>query len=84
MDHFGYGIDSFIPCEICGKRAVDVHHIDCRGMGGTSKKDGIENLMGLCREDHLKYGDKKQHMDFLRQTHENTLKRYLMLSANQF
>ena len=73
LNHFGYGADSFIPCEVCGNRAVDTHHIECRGMGGTVKNDSIENLMALCREDHLKYGDKKQHMDFLREKHRETL-----------
>jgi 5-methylcytosine-specific restriction endonuclease McrA len=66
MDHFGYVGDDFIPCEVCGARAVDIHHIDCRGMGSSKTKDTIENLMAVCRECHLKYGDKKDHMDFLR------------------
>ena len=54
MDFWGYGIDDYIPCEACGARAVDVHHIDARGMGGdpTAGKDVIENLVGLCREHH--------------------------------
>lgn len=48
MDHFGYGEQNFIPCEICGQKAVDVHHIDGRGKG----KDVIENLMALCQKHH--------------------------------
>jgi len=53
---FGYGMDDFIPCEVegCTRRAVDVHHIDRRGMGGSKSKDYIENLVGLCREHHEK------------------------------
>jgi len=66
MDHFGYVGDDFIPCEVCGARAVDIHHIDCRGMGSSKTKDKIENLMAVCRECHLKYGDKKDQMEFLR------------------
>jgi 5-methylcytosine-specific restriction endonuclease McrA len=38
-------------------------------MGGVKTKDKIENLMALCRSCHLEYGDKKQHMDFLREKH---------------
>jgi 5-methylcytosine-specific restriction endonuclease McrA len=67
LDHFGYGIEDFIPCEVCGSRAVDIHHIDCRGMGGSKKKDDISNLMALCRSCHIEYGDKKGYIDFLRQ-----------------
>lgn len=47
-DHFGYGEQSYMPCEICGVRLNDCHHIHGRGPG----KDVIENLMGLCRECH--------------------------------
>ena len=75
LKHFGYGQEDFIPCEICGARAVDIHHIDCRGMGGTSKKDTIENLMALCRMHHIEYGDKKEYRDYLVKTHQLKLKK---------
>jgi hypothetical protein len=48
LKHFGYGMDSFIPCEICGQKAVDIHHINGRG----KSKNLIENLMALCRKHH--------------------------------
>lgn len=48
MAHFGYGETDFMPCEACGRQAVDVHHITGRGKG----KDVIENLMALCRKHH--------------------------------
>jgi 5-methylcytosine-specific restriction endonuclease McrA len=69
LDHFKYTIADFIECEICGKQATDIHHIDSRGMGGSKNKDTIENLMALCRECHILYGDKKKYMEFLIQTH---------------
>lgn len=69
LKHFGYGGEDFIPCEVCGSRAVDIHHIECRGMGGTRIKDEIQNIMALCREHHLQYGDKKQYIDFLKERH---------------
>ena len=53
MEHFGFGEQDFIPCEICGTRAVDIHHLERRGMGGSTTKDHIENLMALCRKHHL-------------------------------
>jgi len=54
MDYWGYGIEDFVPCEMCGRKAVDVHHIDGRGEG----MDVISNLMGLCRYCHTKAHDK--------------------------
>ncbi len=74
MSYFGYGVDDFIPCEVCGGRAVDIHHIDCRGMGGAKNKDNIENIMSLCRDCHMEYGDKKQYIDMLVEAHDIRLK----------
>jgi hypothetical protein len=73
MDHFGYDINSWIPCEVCGKTAIDIHHLEARGIGGSKEADNIENLMALCREDHLKYGDKKQYKEWLKEIHEQRL-----------
>ena len=73
LNHFGYTGEDFIPCETCGARAVDIHHIEARGMGGTKKADTIDNLMALCREHHLEYGDKKQYMEFLKDKHKEKL-----------
>jgi len=70
LDYFGYGIEDFIPCESCGAKAVDIHHIEARGMGGTKKADTIDNLMALCREHHMEFGDKKQHKEYLKNTHD--------------
>jgi len=53
MDYFGYGIDDVIICENCfNKIAVDIHHIEPKGMGGSKLKDFIENLIALCRDCH--------------------------------
>lgn len=65
MAAFGYGDTDFIPSELSGERASDTHHIICRGSGGTKEDDRIENLMALTREEHMEYGDKKQHMAML-------------------
>jgi hypothetical protein len=73
LNHFGYTGEDFIPCETCGARAVDIHHIEARGMGGTKKADTIDNLMALCREHHIEYGDKKQYIEFLKDIHKQKL-----------
>ena len=70
LQGMGYKKTDFIPCEVCGSQAVDIHHINARGMGGSKTADVIENLMGLCRKCHIEYGDKKQHKEFLKDIHE--------------
>ena len=49
LDYFEYGDQDFVPSEISGKRAQDIHHILFRSHGG---KDEIENLIALTREEH--------------------------------
>lgn len=75
FEYFGYSRGDFVPCEVCGAEAVDIHHIDARGMGGdpTKSKDTIENLMALCRKDHETYGDIKVYKDLLRQIHKRKM-----------
>lgn len=73
LEHFNYDTDDFIPCEVCGRKSVDIHHIECRGMGGSKTKDTIENLQALCRSCHLEYGDKKQWIDMLKDRHKQIL-----------
>jgi len=70
LDFFGYNVGSIVLCEICGKQAVDVHHIEARGMGGKNHDaDRIENLQAACRDCHLTYGDKKQYENILKSIH---------------
>lgn len=68
VEYFGWS--DFYPCEVCGAKAVDIHHIKPRGMGGSKSADTIDNLMALCRPCHIEYGDKKQHVDFLKSAHQ--------------
>lgn len=73
LEHFGFGIDSFIPCENCGKRSQDLHHIHGRGKG----KDVIENLMAVCRDCHkAAHGEAKTylHPDVMQKIHDEYLK----------
>jgi len=71
MTAFGYGEQDFIPCECCQNKAVDIHHIEARGMGGDPqrKKDVIDNLMALCRDCHNKYGDVPELFEKLKEIH---------------
>jgi hypothetical protein len=54
MTFFGYEISDEVFCEMCSSPCQDIHHISARGMGGSKVKDYIENIIGLCRECHLK------------------------------
>ena len=75
FDYFGYDQSDFIGCEVCASQAIDIHHIECRGMGGSKQKDSIENLQALCRDCHIKYGDLKQYKDFLKEVHDDKINR---------
>jgi enamine deaminase RidA (YjgF/YER057c/UK114 family) len=70
LDYFGYDQSSWIACEMCGQTAVDIHHIDARGMGGSQTKDTIDNLQALCRKCHMELGDKKEHKVMMKVVHQ--------------
>jgi 5-methylcytosine-specific restriction endonuclease McrA len=67
---FGYDTNSWIACEVCGGTAVDIHHLNARGMGGSKIADTIENLMALCRNCHQEadFGTSLKK-DFLKEVH---------------
>ena len=74
MAYFGYVLDDFIPCEVCGSRANDIHHIENRGSGGSRTKDYIENLMAVCRPCHLALGDVPSKVEWLKEIHKKKLR----------
>ena len=53
MEANGYSKGDWIPCAFCGATAVDIDHIQNRGMGGSKLLDTPENLQALCRKCHL-------------------------------
>ncbi len=66
IEAFGLIHGDHTSCEICAQKAVDIHHIRARSLGG---KDIPDNLMALCRPCHIEYGDKKQHVEMLKEVH---------------
>jgi uncharacterized protein with PIN domain len=76
LEFFDFDTCDYIPCEVCHSPAVDIHHIEARGMGGSKTKDYIENLQALCRGCHIKYGDKKQYKEMLKEIHKNYMSSY--------
>lgn len=63
----GFSPGDFIPSEISGKQAVDIHHI-------VNREHRIENLMAVTREEHMEYGDKVVHMVPLLEKHRQYLR----------
>lgn len=71
INYFDYCEQDFIPCELCSRRSVDIHHIDNKGMGGSKEKDYIENLIALCRECHIEAHNGEQSIEMLVLAHRN-------------
>ena len=71
LDYFGYSVGDFIPSELSGGQAVDIHHIQPRGRGG---KDNIENLIALTREEHDKAHEYILKEEYLKEKHINFIK----------
>ena len=65
-----YDVSDFIFCEVCEAQAVDIHHIESRGMGGTKREDTIDNLMAMCRKCHSELGDIKELKEKLLYIHQ--------------
>ncbi|HLS53639.1 MAG TPA: hypothetical protein VK031_06680 [Tissierellaceae bacterium] len=66
LESLGLDRHDFIPCEVTGSEAVDIHHI-------CTREDRIENLMAVTRKVHIKYGDKKRYMVKLLTRHRQYL-----------
>ena len=80
LQHFGYGLDDYIPSEISGKPAQGLHHIIYKGQQG---KDEIENLMAVTSEEHERLHfitkpyireieAREMHLNFLHQYEQQT------------
>lgn len=55
LNEFGYDQSDFIPCEACGNKSVDIHHVEPRSKFGGKLKDDRDhpnNLVALCRSCH--------------------------------
>jgi hypothetical protein len=69
---YGYYEGETILSEISSEPAVDICHILAKQMGGDpqKKKERIENLMAQTRDEHIRYGDKKQYLSRLFKLHK--------------
>lgn len=74
LETFGYKVQSDIVSEISGAQANVIHHIHCKGMGGSKQRDNIENLIALTDFEHEFFGDKTKYLEYLQETHDEFLK----------
>ena len=72
MKYFGYDESDFIPCEVCTKRAVDIHHIEPRSIS-KAKLNLIDNLVALCRTCYLQAGSSRQFNSEVKLIHRKKL-----------
>lgn len=72
-NYFGYVEDEFIPSELSGKPASEVHHLCFRSRLG---KDNIENLMALTREEHFEAHGGRYTAEFLQEKHNQFMRNY--------
>lgn len=54
LKHFVLDQGDRIVSELSCLNGADIHHISARGSGGSKKKDYIENLICLTREEHMR------------------------------
>lgn len=74
MIFFDYGEQDFIPDEMDGTKAVDIHHLDKRGMGGSDEKDHIENLAALNRKNHTLAERDSEYNEMVKERHLKKVK----------
>jgi len=81
---FGFVLDDYVPCEMCNAPAVDIHHIEKRSRNKITN-DYIENLVGLCRDCHIKAESDKMYNMYVRIKHlENVCHQvYALIDLNK-
>ena len=73
LEYFNIGEQDYIPSELSGSPAQDVHHIRYRSQLG---KDNIENLIALTRKEHELAHSGKLKRDYLQEKHDSFMKQY--------
>jgi 5-methylcytosine-specific restriction endonuclease McrA len=72
LTYFGYDVSDWIQCEVCGAKAVDIHHLDPRSTN-KAKINLIDNLVALCRTCHDKCGSSWDFNEMTRLIHRKKL-----------
>lgn len=77
LDFFGYCEQDFVPSELSGKEAHDIHHIIYRS---KKKDDSIDNLIALTREEHDLAHRGILTREFLNQKHQQFIKNHNLMN----
>lgn len=72
LQHFGYDVSDFIPCEACGGKATDIHHLVPRSRNMALLND-ISNMVALCRPCHTKAETNFKFNNELKMVHQRNL-----------
>jgi thymidine kinase len=59
LDYFDIKTENELICEACTRPAVDIHHVNGRGVS----MDVIKNLMALCRKCHERAHGSKNYVN---------------------
>ena len=72
MKYFGYDVSDFIPCESCGAKAVDIHHLEPKSIA-KAKVNLIDNLCAVCRPCHDLAGKNRGFNESLKLKHRKNI-----------
>ena len=70
--YFSYDVSDFIPCEVCGAKAVEVHHLEPKSIA-KAKENFIDNLIAVCRECHNQCHARRQFNEDAKLIHRKKL-----------
>lgn len=81
LEYFNIGEQDYIPSELSGSPAQDIHHIHYRSQLG---KDNIENLIALTRKEHELAHSKKLSEEYLIKKHNQFMKIFNKLNKKYY
>jgi len=72
LTYFSYSEGDFIPCEVCGAKCVEVHHLEPKSIA-KAKENLIDNLIGVCRDCHNQCHSSRQFNEDAKLIHRKKL-----------
>lgn len=72
LKYFGYSEGDFIPCESCGAKAVDIHHLEPKSIA-KAKVNLIDNIIAVCRPCHDLAGKNREFNEGLKVKHRKNV-----------
>jgi HNH endonuclease len=72
LKYFGFDESDFIPCEDCGARSVEIHHLEPKSIA-KAKENLIDNLCAVCRSCHDKAHNSRAFNEELKLIHRKKL-----------